>query len=72
MSTGKMISDEELLEHFRNTKEPFLTAPEVAESFPISRQGIDKRLKKLHREGKLRRKKTGQTTIWWLPGQSLE
>lgn len=69
MGATKQVSDEKLLEHFRTSGEPFLTVPEMAEDFTISRQAIDKRLKQLHEKGDIERKKTGHTTIWWLPDQ---
>jgi len=68
MSTGKRrVTDQELLEVFEDSNEPFLTAPEVAEHFDITRQQIDTRLKKLYAESAIQRKKTGHATIWWLP-----
>lgn len=65
----RRVSDEEILEVFRNSSDPVLIASEVAAELPIGRRGVYKRLEQLAEDGKLRHKKIGgRGTIWWLSG----
>lgn len=60
-------SDSEIVEVFRESEDPFLTAPEVAESLSLTRQAINARLKNLHDDGVLERKEAGSHAVgWWL------
>lgn len=61
------VSDEEILDVFRESEDPFLIASEVAEGLPIGRRGVYNRLEKLADEGELNYKKIGgRGTVWWL------
>lgn len=63
------VSDEELLAIFENSKDPVLTATEVAEHVSIARRSVYDRLRKLEDSGVLESKKVGgRTTVWWYPG----
>lgn len=63
------VSDEEILDVFRDTEDPVLIAQEVADHLSINRRGTYDRLKKLEEQGMLHSKKLGgRTTIWWYPG----
>lgn len=63
------VSDEEILEVFRESSDPVLIASEVAEELPIGRRGVYKRLEQLAEDGELGRKKIGgRGTVWWLAG----
>lgn len=65
------VSDEEILDVFRDSTDPFLIASEVAEELPIKRRGVYDRLKKLEEEGTLKSKQVGgRTTGWWYPGHT--
>jgi len=73
------VSDEEILDVFRESSDPVLIASEVADEVSIGRRGVYKRLEQLADEGELGRKKIGgRGTVWWLaaPGsddsQNLE
>lgn len=61
------VSDEELLNVFREASDPVLIASEVASEVSIGRRGVYKRLEQLADEGALDRKKIGgRGTVWWL------
>jgi len=61
------VTDDEILDVFEEATEPVLIASEVAESLPIGRRGVYKRLEQLEDDGKLGRKKIGgRGTVWWL------
>ncbi|MBX0296969.1 HTH domain-containing protein [Halomicroarcula sp. F27] len=63
---NQLVSDRELIETFDEIKGPFVTASELENRLPITRTAIHKRLQKLHREGKIDRKKPTQHMIgWW-------
>lgn len=62
------VSDNEILDIFRNSSDPVLTAPEIADHISISRRGILDRLRTLEENGTLRSKKVGERrTVWWYP-----
>lgn len=65
------VTDTEILEAFRNSKDPVLTATELSQKLPIERRGILSRLEKLEEEGYLESKKVGsRSTVWWYPGNT--
>jgi predicted ArsR family transcriptional regulator len=68
MGSGRAdVSDDELLRIFALSPDPVLSSPEVAERLPISNQAVNKRLKKLQRNGILKSKKVGSAArIYWL------
>lgn len=67
------VSDDEILDVFRDSDDPVLIASEVAEELPIGRRGVYKRLEQLHEEERLGRKKIGgRGTVWWLVEDSSE
>ena len=62
-------SQKELIELFRDTEEPVLTATEIAETFHISQQAAYDRLKRLEESGTLNKKEVGsRAVVWWLEG----
>lgn len=62
------VSDEEILDVFREADDPVLIASEVAEELPIGRRGVYNRLENLAEDGRLEYKKIGgRGTVWWLP-----
>lgn len=63
----KTVSDEEILQVFRDSSDPVLTTSEVAEEFDFSNAGAGKRLKDLVNEGKLESKRAGRNPVYWLP-----
>jgi biotin operon repressor len=65
------VTEEEILEVFREAAEPVLTAPEVAASLPIGRRALHNRLKQLEEKGQLVSKQAGRSTVWWSPTYTL-
>lgn len=52
---------------FRETEDPVLTAPEVADKFNVSTQAANYRLKKLVEREKLERKQVGgAAVVYWI------
>ena len=67
----RRVSDEEILEVFRQTDDPVLIASEIAEHVGLSRRAVNYRLKKLSDEGILDSKQVANRTVaWWLPGHT--
>lgn len=62
------VTDEEILELFRESDDPVLSTAEVAEQIPIQRRGTLNRLQALVDEGRLEGKDIGgRNRVWWLP-----
>lgn len=59
-------TDEEILDVFRNSEDPVLTAGEVAEHLSIGRRATHNRLVALQERGVLKRKDIGPRTVWWI------
>lgn len=71
-TNGRKFSDEELLNRFRDSEDPILTAPELAEHFGVSRQAVNDRLRKLWRNDILNRKPCASGYAYWLDSDSSE
>ena len=69
---NRKVSDEQLIEEFRDTDEPYLTASELADRLSMTRQGVHSRLMDLYKQGTIERKKTGRTVGWWLSTNQSE
>lgn len=62
------ISDDEILDVFREASEPVLTTQEVANAIDMSRRGTFDRLQKLADTDTIVMKKVGETgAVWWYP-----
>ena len=62
------VSDNEILEVFRQTSDPVLTTSEVAEQIDLGRRGTFDRLDRLAKEGEIKMKKVGESgAVWWSP-----
>lgn len=60
------VSDQEILKLFDAVDEAFLTAPEIADRFGVSRQAVNNRLKRMEADGLLESKKAGASAVgWW-------
>lgn len=71
-ATAGGTSDEELMQLFRDTDDPVLTAVEVAGQLDITQQAAHARLTKAHERGEVDRKKTGsRSVVWWVPGYAF-
>jgi len=59
------VSDQDILKIFDRVGEP-MTAPELAEDLPITKEGITYRLKKMEEDNLVGRKKAGaRAVVWW-------
>jgi hypothetical protein len=64
------VSDEDILEVFREASDPVLTTAEVAERIDIGHRGTYDRLQKLADERVLEMKKVGDSgAVWWEPNR---
>lgn len=63
---NQQVADDDILTLFRQSNVP-MTAPELAQDLPITRQGVHKRLQQMADDGTLQKKETGSATIYWLP-----
>lgn len=62
------VTDDEILQLFRETGDPVLSTAEVAERLPIKRSATYKRLSSLRDGGQLTGKQIGgRNTVWWVP-----
>lgn len=60
------VSDKELLDVFRETETPVLSASMAADRLPIGRQAVYERLQDLEEEGYMDRLKVGgRAVVWW-------
>jgi len=65
----RRVSDEEILQVFRDSEDPVLVASEVAEQVEIGRRAVNYRLENLESKRILQAKRVGgRSTVWWLPG----
>ncbi|ELY64887.1 hypothetical protein [Natrinema versiforme] len=60
------VTDEEILQVFRESDEPVLFTGEVSDQLSIGRDGTLKRLKELEDDGHLSQKQRGNVMVWWL------
>lgn len=66
------VSDEEILDVFREATDPVLTTREVADQIEIGQRGTFDRLEKLEEQAVIHVKKIGGTgSVWWYP-EALE
>jgi hypothetical protein len=61
------VSDDDIVNLFREHDDPFLGSAEVADWFGHTRQWAHNRLQQLHDEGRIKKKKSGSSSvIWWI------
>lgn len=60
------VSDEQVLRAIRDHYAPAVGTTDIADEVGLSRQAIDKRLRKFERNGLVETDKVGQSRIWWL------
>jgi DNA-binding IclR family transcriptional regulator len=64
------VTDEEILQVFRESGDPVLSTAEVTEQLSIERSATYKRLSSLRDDGQLTGKSIGgRNTVWWIPGE---
>lgn len=60
------VTEQEILKAFDRADAPFLTAAELGEQVGVSRQAANHRLKGMHEEGRVERKRAGARAVaWW-------
>jgi DNA-binding MarR family transcriptional regulator len=60
------LSEQGILKLFDRADAPFLTAPEIAEEFDVTRQAVTYRLKRMKEKRLVDRKKSGANAVgWW-------
>lgn len=63
--TGE-LTEQDILKEFDASDAPFLTAPEIADEFGVTRQAVTYRLKQMRDEGLVGCKETGASSVgWW-------
>ncbi|WP_432764789.1 MarR family transcriptional regulator [Halobaculum limi] len=62
------VSDDQVVQLFRDAHQPIRTAGDLTEQLPITRQAVNKRLRRLASRGLLCRRKVGSSAVvYWLP-----
>jgi len=61
------VTDDEILQVFRDTNDPVLSTDEVADRLPLERRSVYDRLVSLRKDGALTSKQVGGRNIWWIP-----
>lgn len=64
----KQYSDDEILEFV--SEEEVVTTKEVADHFEYHIQTARRRLKQLHKDGRVRKKDVGKRFVWWISQDS--
>lgn len=63
---GGKITEQDILKIFDAAEEPFLTASEIADELPVSRQAVNYRLEQMREKDLVGKKKTGASAVgWW-------
>jgi predicted ArsR family transcriptional regulator len=63
---GEKVTEQDILKVFDAAEDPFLTAAEIADQLPISRQAVHHRLETMREKGLVDKKKTGARGAgWW-------
>lgn len=72
MNSGRKptVSDDEILDVFREASDPVLKTAEVSSEIGIGHRGTLARLERLADDGNLKRKSVGPGFVWWLPAQN--
>lgn len=65
-SRRQKVADVDIVQKFKGSKDPVLTAAELAEQLPISRQQLNYRLGDLEDREVLASKQCGSGRAWWL------
>ena len=61
------VSENEIIDLFRDTDDPVLSTAEVTERIPLKRRATYNRLRSLADKGRLESKQIGgRNTVWWI------
>lgn len=59
-------TEEEIMRQLKQSPDPFMTAPEIAERIGMTRQSVSYNLRNLKERGRVDRKKAGSNAVgWW-------
>ena len=59
-------TDLRILRAIRDAYAPAVGTSEVAEELDLTRQAVDKHLRRLSEDGRVNTKKIGRVRVWWL------
>lgn len=59
------VTMEDVLGIFDSVEGPAITSTDVSDHLGCSREVARKRLSELHEEGRVERRKSGRTVLWW-------
>jgi len=63
---GEKVSEQDIFKVFDDSEAPFLTAQEIADELPISREAVHHRLQQMREKDLVGKKKTGARSVgWW-------
>lgn len=60
------VTSERVLSVFKRVDGPTITSTDVAEQLDCSTEAARRKLNALYDEGRVDKRKTGRTTVWWL------
>jgi len=60
------VTTEEILRAIRDHYAPVIGTQDIADAVGVTRQAVDKRLRRYEREGLVETDKIGRSRIWWL------
>lgn len=67
------VTDDELLQLFREAEDPVLSTAEVAKQVTLKRRSVYDRLVSLRDDGYLKGKEIGgKNTVWWLSDEARD
>jgi predicted ArsR family transcriptional regulator len=64
------VTPERVLSVFDRVDGPSITSSDVATILGCSTEAARRKLKRLHEDGTVRRRKTGRTVLWWLTSET--
>lgn len=69
---AETVTPARVLDVFEQVDSPAVTSSDVADALDCSTEAARQKLKRLHEQGHVRRRKTGRTVLWWLTDESAE
>lgn len=66
------VSRSRVMDVFRSVNGPVVTSTDVAEHLDCSTETARRKLRELHRDGVVDRRKSGRTVVWWVVDDHVE
>jgi predicted transcriptional regulator of viral defense system len=63
---AETVTLERVIDVFEQVEGPAITSSDIADALDCSTEAARQKLKRLHDQGRVRRRKTGRTVLWWL------